>query len=79
MSKLTESAIEDLVIKLFEQLGYSTIHAPDTAPDGDHPERTRYDEVLLTDRLEEALTRINPSMTATVLKIYCRSFHSFCR
>jgi len=68
MSKLTESAIEDLAIKLFEQLGYSPIHAPDIAPDGDHPERSRYDEVLLTGRLEKALQRINPGMTATVLQ-----------
>ncbi len=68
MSKLTESAIEALAIKLFEQLGYSTIHAPDIAPDGDHPERTRYDEVLLTSRLQKALERINPGMTVTVLQ-----------
>ena len=68
MSKLTESAIEELAIKLFEQLGYTTIHAPDIAPDGGHPERTRYDEVLLTSRLEKALQRINPGMTVTVLQ-----------
>ncbi|MBK6617169.1 MAG: type I restriction endonuclease subunit R [Nitrosomonas sp.] len=68
MTKLTESAIEELAIKLFEQLGYSHIHAPDIAPDGDHPERTRYDEVLLTSRLQKALERINPGMTVTVLQ-----------
>jgi type I restriction enzyme R subunit len=68
MTKLNESAIEALAIKLFEQLGYSAIHAPDISPDGDHPERTRYDEVLLTGRLEKALQRINPGMTATVLQ-----------
>ena len=55
MTKLTESAIEELAIKLFTQLGYSPIYAPDIAPDGDHPERARYDEVLLTSRLEKAL------------------------
>jgi hypothetical protein len=27
MSKLTESAIEELAIKLFEQLGYSYVYA----------------------------------------------------
>lgn len=68
MSKLTESAIEELAIKLFTQLGYSPIYAPDIAPDGDHPERSRYDEVLLTGRLGTALQRINPGMTATVLQ-----------
>ena len=41
MTSLTESAIEDFAIKLFERLGYDTIHAPDIAPDGDRPERSR--------------------------------------
>ncbi len=68
MSKLNESAIEALAVELFEQLGYSAIYAPDIAPDGDHPERSRYDEVLLTGRLSKALQRINPGMTATVLQ-----------
>lgn len=68
MTKLTESAIEELAIKLFTQLGYSPIYAPDIAPDGDHPERARYDGVLLTGRLEKALLRINPGITAAVLQ-----------
>ncbi|MDV6340700.1 type I restriction endonuclease subunit R [Nitrosomonas sp. Is24] len=68
MPKLNESAIETLAIQLFEQLGYSAIHAPDISPDGDHPERSRYDEVLLTGRLIKALNRINPGMTDTVLQ-----------
>ncbi len=68
MTKLTESAIEALAIQLFEQLGYSHIHAPNIAPDGDHPERTRYDEVLLTGRLEKALNRINPGLSVIVLQ-----------
>ncbi|MFO1289937.1 MAG: type I restriction endonuclease subunit R [Nitrosomonas sp.] len=67
MSKLTEFAIETLAIQLFEQLGYSAIHALDISPDGNHPERTRYDEVLLTGRLTSALNRINPGMTDAVL------------
>ncbi|MBK6957726.1 MAG: type I restriction endonuclease subunit R [Nitrosomonas sp.] len=69
MTKLTESAIEALAIQLFERLGYTVIYAPDIAPDGDHPERARYDEVLLTGRLEKALQRINPGITAAVLQI----------
>ena len=68
MTKLTESAIEAFAIQLFERLGYTVIYAPDIAPDGDHPERARYDEVLLTGRLEKALQRINPGITATVLQ-----------
>ena len=41
MTRLTESAIEEFAIKLIERLGYDYIHAPDIAPDGDRPERSR--------------------------------------
>jgi type I restriction enzyme R subunit len=68
MSRLTESAIEDFAIKLFERLGYDYIHAPDIAPDGDRPERSRYDEVLLVGRLESALKRINSKLTPALLE-----------
>ena len=68
MSRLTESAIEDFAIKLFERLGYDYIHAPDIAPDSNNPERSRYDEVLLTNRLQNALRRINPTLPADVLQ-----------
>ncbi len=62
MSKLTENAIEDFAIKLFEKQGYQYIHAPDIAPDGERPERSHYDEVILKDRLRSSLQRINPSV-----------------
>ena len=59
---LNESAIETLAIELFERKGYSYIHAPDIAPDSPTPERSRYEDVILTARLEAALRRINPSV-----------------
>lgn len=75
MTRLTESAIEELAIQLFEQLGYTYIYAPDIAPDkvngeagegalghGDRPERSRFDEVILNQRLSTAVRRINPSV-----------------
>ncbi len=67
-TRLTESAIEDFAIKLFERLGYDYIHAPDIAPDGNTPERSRYDEVLLTGRLEAALKRINSKLPPALLQ-----------
>ena len=64
MSKLTESAIEDFAIKLFERQGYTHIHAPNIAPDSDTPERSNYADVFLTGRLEQAVKRINPKLPA---------------
>ena len=68
MTKLTESAIEDYAINLFEQQGYSYIYGPDIAPDTEASERQRYDEVLLVGRLEKALSRINPSIPPAQLQ-----------
>ncbi len=68
MTKLTESAIENLAIDWFTQLGYSAVYGPEIAPDGEQPERDRYDEILLTARLEKALKRINPGMNSTLLQ-----------
>jgi len=45
-SKLTESAIEDLAIERLEALGYGYVHGSLIAPDGDAPERSRWDQVI---------------------------------
>ncbi|SHJ47992.1 type I restriction enzyme, R subunit [Tangfeifania diversioriginum] len=62
MSKLTENTIEDFTIELLQQQGFEYVHAPDIAPDGIHPERQSYEEVLLTERLKGAVRRINPNV-----------------
>lgn len=46
--------------------GWATPTAPDIAPDSDTPERSRYDDVFLTPRLEQALRRINPGIAPDV-------------
>lgn len=62
MSRITESDIEDYAIQLLEGLGYEYIYAPSIAHDGDQPERTKYEDVLLSGRLAEAVRRINPTV-----------------
>ncbi len=69
MTKLTESAIENFAIKLFERSGYAHLYGPDIAPDGEYPERSHYAEVLLVGRLEQALQRINPKLSNDVLHL----------
>ncbi|MEZ4931697.1 MAG: type I restriction endonuclease [Saprospiraceae bacterium] len=62
MSKLTENAIELLAIEDLEALGYQYLYGPDIAPDGKSPERHSYADVVLTDRLHNAIRRINPDV-----------------
>ena len=62
MTKLIENTIEEFAIELLEHLGYQYIYGPDIACDGKNPERSSYEDVLLTERLKNAIQRINPKI-----------------
>lgn len=64
MTKITENSIEEFAIGLLEKLGYEYIYAPNIAPDGESPERETYEQVLLLNRLQNAVKRINKSIPA---------------
>jgi type I restriction enzyme R subunit len=63
-NKITESAIEKFAVELLETQGYHYIYAPDIAPDSETPERQSFEDVLLLERLQTAVGRINPSIPA---------------
>jgi type I restriction enzyme, R subunit len=60
--KITESDIELFAIEQLEKLSYQYIYAPDIAPDGEKQERESFEDVLLMERLREAVGRINPNV-----------------
>jgi len=62
MTKITENLIEEFCIELLEKQGYQYIYAPDIAPDSENPERSSFEDVLLNNRLMEAIARINPNI-----------------
>lgn len=64
MSKITENAIEYLAIQRLEELGYKYIYGPEMAPEGSNPERENYQQVLLLNRLQKAVNRLNPTIPA---------------
>ena len=66
--KFSESHVEDATLEWFSGLGYAVLHGPDISPDGPTPERLSYDQVLLTERLREALERLNPHLSAETLE-----------
>ena len=59
MTRITESAIEELVIELLEKQDYEYVSGPDIAPDGVKAERRSFEDVLLLKRLKNAVNRIN--------------------
>lgn len=59
---INEDQVEQLAIAWFKALGYDYHHGYDIAPDSDTPERNSYQEVLLSNRLHTALTKLNPTL-----------------
>jgi type I restriction enzyme, R subunit len=67
MNKITESEIEEFSIELLEGLSYQYVYGPDIAPDSDRPERGSFEDVLLLERLQTAVQRINPALPAVII------------
>lgn len=66
MTKLLESDIEQMLIDQLKAKGYQYLYGPDIAPDGETPMRASFDEVVLRDKLEAAVKRLNPSLPYSV-------------
>lgn len=62
MPPLHESDIEQMLIELLKAKGYQYIYGPDIAPDGENPMRLSFEDVVLFDKLEKAVKRLNPSL-----------------
>ena len=67
VTKLSESVVEEAALDWFEGLGYTIAHGPDIAPDTAGTERVTYTDVLLVDRLRNALFTLNPDIPAECL------------
>ena len=62
MPPFTESIIEQAAIDWFKDLGYDYTFGPAIACDGEHPERSDYQETVLLVRLRDAIARINKNL-----------------
>ena len=63
-----ESQLEEAALEWFEELGYEVVFGPDIAPEGEYPEREDYSDVILAERLKDALGRINSQMPASAIE-----------
>lgn len=66
--KLDEAAYELQVLEWLKGIGWSHAFGPEIAPNGSRPERQSFKDVVLVDRLEEAIARLNPSITADIVR-----------
>lgn len=62
--KYTESTLEESTREWFEELGYQTICGPEIEPETDKAERKDFSQVILENRLKDAIENLNPSIPA---------------
>lgn len=67
MSTFTESVVEDAALDWLDGLGFAVKHGPEIAPDMLGAERTDYGQVILEQRLRDALVRLNPALPSEAL------------
>lgn len=63
-----EAFLEEAAIEILTGLGYRYAFGPDISPGGDAPERLDHREVILAERVREALYRINRQLPAEALE-----------
>jgi type I restriction enzyme R subunit len=63
----TESVVEEAALEWLDALGYTVLNGPDIAPDGEAQERESYQQVVLTDRLDDKLRELNPGIPPAAL------------
>ncbi|MCL2777407.1 MAG: type I restriction endonuclease subunit R [Polyangiaceae bacterium] len=63
MTAFTESVVEKAALEWFAALGYTAVAGPTIAPGEPAAERSSYADVVLANRLREALTRLNSTVS----------------
>ena len=63
-----ESTVEEAALAWLAALGWQVAHGPDIAPETLAAERANYSEVILPQRLRDALTRLNPALPAAAVE-----------
>ena len=62
MTTFSESEVEEAALEWLEGLGWAVAHGADIAPGTFDAERDNYDQVVLEQRLTDAIARLNPDL-----------------
>ena len=73
----TEQRLEEATIEILEGLDYEHLYGPDIAPDSDNPERDDYREVILKNKVLDALRRLNPALPEDAIEEAYRKIVTF--
>ena len=65
---IVESTVESAALAWLSELGWQVKHGPEIAPEGLFAERQDYGQVVLEQRLRDALARLNPDLPPEALE-----------
>ncbi len=68
INQFRESIVEEAALAWLEAEGYQVLYGPDIAPGGGRAERADFDQVILVDRLRNALYQLNPHLPTAALE-----------
>ena len=73
MTNLDEAQVEQAALNWLSDLGWKITYGPEIAPDTLGAERTDFAQVVLEERLRDALLNLNPGLPASALETGLRS------
>ena len=73
MPSFYESEVEEVALSWLSSLGWQTAYGPDIAPDTPDAERTDFTQVVLEERLRNALVNLNPGLPPSALETGLRN------
>ena len=65
---VSEADVEQVALEWLSSLGWQTAYGPDIAPDTPGAERTDFTQVVLEERLRDALLNLNPDLPPSALE-----------
>lgn len=75
--KFDESTVEEASLEILSALGYEHIKGADISPGGEYEERDSYSDVILKDRVKNALFKINRNLPEQALEEAYRQIIAF--
>ena len=70
---VSEADVEQVALEWLSSLGWQTAYGPDIAPDTPGSERADFTQVVLEERLRDALFNLNPGLPASALETGLRN------
>lgn len=77
LENFTENLLEEAAIEILQEMDYTYIFGPDIGLEGSYPERKNYKDVILEQRVRDALFMLNKDLPEEALEEAYRQIITF--